>query len=87
MHAFGDERLARRFNEISIKFAERMADDEMNTLLAEQADLQEKIDAGKAGRSSAGGIALDALRCPPFESAVNTSRAVSAVVWRCAACC
>ncbi|MFP3034423.1 MAG: ATP-binding cassette domain-containing protein, partial [Candidatus Tisiphia sp.] len=31
------------FNEISYKFAEEMSDDEMNELLAKQADLQEKI--------------------------------------------
>src|ERR1700722_4328434 len=29
-----------RFNEISMKFAEPMSDDDMNTLLSEQADLQ-----------------------------------------------
>jgi ATPase subunit of ABC transporter with duplicated ATPase domains len=34
-----------RFNEISMKFAEPMSDEEMNELLAEQADLQTKIDA------------------------------------------
>ncbi|MCT6814623.1 ATP-binding cassette domain-containing protein, partial [Bombella apis] len=32
-----------RFNEISMKFAEPMSDEEMNDLLAEQAELQEKI--------------------------------------------
>ena len=34
-----------RFNAISEKFAEEMGEDEMNALLAEQAELQEKIDA------------------------------------------
>ena len=33
------------FNEVSAKFAEEMTDDEMNDLLAKQADLQEKIEA------------------------------------------
>ena len=37
-----------RFNEVSAKFAEEMTDEEMNTLLAEQAELQEKIDAANA---------------------------------------
>src|SRR5271163_2365511 len=44
--AFGPLKAAlTRFNEISDRFAEPMEDDEMNTLLAEQAELQEKIDA------------------------------------------
>ncbi len=62
-----------RFNEISDKFAEPMSDAEMNTLLEEQAKLQDAIDA-------AGGwelerkldIAADALRLPPWEALVGT---------------
>ena len=34
-----------RFNEISMKFAEPMSDDEMNALLEEQAKLQDVIDS------------------------------------------
>ena len=61
-----------RFNEISAKFAEEMSEDEMNTLLAEQAELQEKIDAGNGWEiDRTVDIALDALRCPPAESAVT----------------
>jgi ATP-binding cassette ChvD family protein len=60
-----------RFNAVSAKFAEPLGDDEMSALLAEQAELQEKIDA-------AGGwelertieIAMDALRCPPGDADV-----------------
>ena len=62
-----------RFNAVSARFAEPLDDDEMNALLAEQGELQEKIDA-------AGGweldrtieIAMDALRCPPGDTAVET---------------
>ena len=62
-----------RFNEISMKFAEPMSDDEMNTLLAEQADLQEKIDAEDGWELDRRvDIALDALRCPPADAAVAT---------------
>ncbi len=62
-----------RFNEISMKFAEPMSDDEMNTLLAEQADLQEKIDAEDGWELDRKvEIALDALRCPPAEAKVAT---------------
>ncbi|CAH0274348.1 energy-dependent translational throttle protein EttA [Roseomonas sp. CECT 9278] len=61
-----------RFNEISEKFAEEMSEDEMNTLLAEQAELQEKIDAANGWEIDRQvEIALDALRCPPPEAAVT----------------
>jgi sulfate-transporting ATPase len=70
--AFGPLKEAlRRFNEISERFAEPMDDDEMNTLLAEQAELQEKIDAEDGWDLDRRiEIALDALRCPPPDSAV-----------------
>ncbi|MFH5924661.1 energy-dependent translational throttle protein EttA [Roseomonas xinghualingensis] len=61
-----------RFNEISMKFAEEMSEEEMNTLLAEQAELQERIDAANGWEiDRTVDIALDALRCPPAESAVT----------------
>lgn len=60
-----------RFNEISMRFAEPMGDDEMNALLAEQAELQEAIDAGDGWELDRKlEIALDALRCPPADSPV-----------------
>ncbi|CDG33244.1 energy-dependent translational throttle protein EttA [Parasaccharibacter sp. TMW2.1882] len=61
-----------RFNEISMKFAEPMSDEEMNDLLAEQAELQEKIDAEDGWELDRHlEIALDALRCPPADSPVD----------------
>jgi ATP-binding cassette ChvD family protein len=65
--------LIEEFNRVSDRFAEPMSDDEMNTLLARQATLQDAIDA-------AGGwelerkleIAADALRLPPWEARVDT---------------
>ncbi|MBR0680095.1 energy-dependent translational throttle protein EttA [Roseomonas eburnea] len=61
-----------RFNEISEKFAEEMSEDEMNALLAEQAELQEKIDAANGWEIDRQvEIALDALRCPPPDSPVT----------------
>ena len=61
-----------RFNEISMKFAEEMSEDEMNTLLMEQGELQEKIDAADGWEVDRRvEIALDALRCPPADSAVG----------------
>ncbi len=72
--AFADLKAAMdRFNEISMKFAEPMSDEEMNTLLSEQADLQAKIDAGDGwDLDRRVDIALDALRCPPADAAVAT---------------
>jgi energy-dependent translational throttle protein EttA len=62
-----------RFNEISMKFSEPMSDEEMNELLAEQADLQTKIDAEEGwDLDRRVDIALDALRCPPAELPVTT---------------
>jgi energy-dependent translational throttle protein EttA len=71
--AFADIKAAlERFNEISNKFTEPMSDEEMNNLLAEQADLQAKIDAGNGWELDRQvEIALDALRCPPAESPVT----------------
>ncbi len=61
-----------RFNEISEKFAEEMSEEEMNNLLAEQAELQEKIDAVNGWEIDRQvDIALDALRCPPADMAVT----------------
>jgi ATPase subunit of ABC transporter with duplicated ATPase domains len=49
-----------------------MSDEEMNTLLAEQAELQERIDAANGWElDRTVDIALDALRCPPAESPVT----------------
>jgi ATP-binding cassette ChvD family protein len=62
-----------RFNAVSAKFAEELSDDAMNALIAEQAELQEKIDAANAwDLERTVEIAMDALRCPPGESDVKT---------------
>ncbi|MGA0314549.1 MAG: energy-dependent translational throttle protein EttA, partial [Alphaproteobacteria bacterium] len=57
--------LLARFEEISLKFAEPMDDDEMNSLIEEQGKLQEQIDAvdGWAIEHKID-VAMDALRCP-----------------------
>ncbi len=72
--AFGPLQAAlARFNAISEEFAEPMDDDRMNTLLAEQAELQEKIDAEEGWDLDRRiEIALDALRCPAPDSPVTS---------------
>jgi ATP-binding cassette ChvD family protein len=61
-----------RFEEVSNKLGEVTDDDEMNALLAEQAELQEKIDAAGAWELQRTiDIAMDALRCPPGDADVT----------------
>ena len=68
----GVKDLMDRFNEVSAKFAEPMDDDEMNAVIAEQAELQEKIDAVNGwDLDRTIEIAMDALRCPPADSPVD----------------
>jgi ATP-binding cassette ChvD family protein len=60
------------FNAVSLKFGEPMSDDEMNDLLAVQAELQEKIDnAGAWELDRKLEIAADALRIPPWDAPVE----------------
>ncbi len=62
-----------QFNDISMRFAEPMPDDEMNTLLAEQAELQDAIDTADAwDLDRTLDIAAEALRLPPWEADVTT---------------
>ncbi|MDE2516447.1 MAG: energy-dependent translational throttle protein EttA, partial [Rhodospirillales bacterium] len=72
--AFADLKAAlARFNEISMLFAEPMDDATMEKLLAEQADLQGKIDAEDGWEMDRRvEIALDALRCPPPDAMVES---------------
>ena len=73
MEGVGEIRdLLERFNEVSAKFAEPMDDDEMNALLEEQGELQEKIDASDGWEiERTVEIAMDALRCPPGDAKVT----------------
>ena len=73
MEGVGEVRdLIDRFNEVSAKFAEPIDDDEMNMLLEEQGDLQEKIDAVNGWEiERTVEMAMDALRCPPGDADVT----------------
>ena len=60
-----------RFNAISDRFAEPMADDEMNKALESQAKLQDQIDAVDGWELERKlEIAADALRLPPWDAVV-----------------
>ena len=59
------KQLVDRFNEVSARFSEELADDDMNNLINEQAELQEKIDAVDGwDLERKAQIAMDALRVP-----------------------
>ncbi|MBD25158.1 MAG: energy-dependent translational throttle protein EttA [Candidatus Marinimicrobia bacterium] len=61
-----------RFEKVSAMFAEDMTDDEMNDLLSEQAELQERIDAAAGWDiQRTCEIAMDALRCAPADADVT----------------
>ncbi|MGD9602244.1 MAG: energy-dependent translational throttle protein EttA [Gammaproteobacteria bacterium] len=67
-----EKALVDRFNEISMRFAEPMSDDEMNALLEEQATLQDQIDsAGLWELDRKLEVAADALRLPPWDMDVT----------------
>jgi energy-dependent translational throttle protein EttA len=60
--------LVDRFEALSARFAEDLAPDEMDRLIAEQAELQERIDQADGWElERAIEIAMDALRCPPGD--------------------
>jgi sulfate-transporting ATPase len=62
-----------RFNAISMRFAEPMDDGAMGALLAEQASLQDAIDAtGGWDLDRRLEVAADALRLPPWDADVTT---------------
>lgn len=73
MDGLGEPRdLLKRFEEVSMRFGEEMTDDEMNDLINEQAELQEKIDACNGwDLERTIEIAMDALRCPPADADVT----------------
>jgi energy-dependent translational throttle protein EttA len=63
--------LVERFEAVSARFAEELSDEEMNELIAEQGEMQERIDqldAWELDRTIE--IAMDALRCPPGDTPV-----------------
>ena len=65
--------LLERFEAVSARFAEELDEEEMNALIAEQGELQEKIDrvnGWELDRTIE--IAMDALRCPPGDADVTS---------------
>src|SRR5690242_875738 len=68
----GQKALLDRFEQVSAKLGEDVSPDEMEKLIAEQGELQEKIDAADAwDLQRTVEIAMDALRCPPGDADVS----------------
>lgn len=66
------KQLLAKFDEISMRFAEPMSDDEMNRLLGEQGELQHLIEAGHGWDLDRQlDIAADALRLPDWDTKMN----------------
>jgi energy-dependent translational throttle protein EttA len=64
--------LLTQFDEINARFGEPLDDTEMNALLEQQGEVQEKLDAAGAWDLDARlEMAMDALRCPPGETRVS----------------
>jgi energy-dependent translational throttle protein EttA len=65
--------LVDRFEAVSARFSEDLSPEEMEALIAEQGELQEKIDQADAWElDRTVEIAMDALRCPPGDASVAT---------------
>ncbi len=64
--------LLTRFDEINMKFAEELSDDEMEQVMKEQAEVQDAIEAANAwDLDRTLEIAMDALRLPPGDANVT----------------
>ena len=64
--------LLKQFEDISMRFAEPMSDDEMEKLLEKQGRVQEQIDAHNLWELDRKiEIAMDALRLPPADADVS----------------
>ncbi|MBV8889716.1 MAG: energy-dependent translational throttle protein EttA [Alphaproteobacteria bacterium] len=65
--------LVDRFEAVSARFAEELSPEEMEALIAEQGELQERIDQADAWElDRTVEIAMDALRCPPGDTPVTS---------------
>ncbi|MCL4140197.1 UNVERIFIED_CONTAM: hypothetical protein GTU68_019467 [Idotea baltica] len=71
--AVADSRaILKRYEEINLKFAEEMTDDEMEKLVAEQGKVQDQIDAANLWELDRTlEIAMDAMRLPPGDAKIG----------------
>jgi ATPase subunit of ABC transporter with duplicated ATPase domains len=76
------------YEDINLKLAEPMDDDEMMRLIERQGELMEYLDHANAWELDHKlETAMDALRCPEGDTLIMCFRVENAVGWPCAACC
>ena len=64
--------LLKEFDAINLKFGEELTDDEMNEVIARQAEVQDLLDRKDAWNlDDRLNFAMDALRCPPQDQIVD----------------
>ena len=64
--------LLKRFDEINARFGEELSPDEMDKVIADQAKVQDKLDAMNAWElDDKLNFAMEALRCPPADELVD----------------
>ncbi|MEL6668254.1 MAG: energy-dependent translational throttle protein EttA [Bacteroidota bacterium] len=64
--------LMAEYEAVNLKFSEPMSDDEMNDLIAKQAELMEKLEDANAWElDNRINTALEALRCPPDDALIG----------------
>src|SRR5438552_9580232 len=62
-----------RFEAVGARFADDLSPEEMDALITEQGELQDKIDQADGWElDRTVEIAMDALRCPPGDAPVDT---------------
>ncbi len=78
-----------RFNEISLRFAEPMSDDEMAALLEEQGEVQDRIERLRRLEPRPHARHRDGCAALPARPTPTSPRcpAASGAGWRCAGCC
>jgi len=80
--------LVNEFNDINMKFAEPMSDDEMDALITRQGEVQEKLDTLDAwDLDSRLEMAMDACAAPKDPPKPESSPAAKSDAWPCAGCC
>jgi sulfate-transporting ATPase len=79
--------LLKEYDAINMKFGEEMSDDEMNTLLERQGEVQDRLEVlGGWELDSRLELAMDALRCPPVMRWLMFCPVVRSAVWLFAGC-
>ena len=88
MDGLGETRdLLKRFEEVSARFAEPMSDEEMNNLIIEQAELQEKIDACNGWDFERGAVRRPTPTLPSFRAEKNAGSPSAVCCCKSPTCC